>query len=804
MLQDLRLSVRRLLGKPAFLAILVLSLGLSIATNTTLFTMINTILFRPLPYQRPGELVRVHETNERGDLAGVSPANFEDWKNHNKSFQSAAATTRAGFLLTGRDETNVIFGFRVSAAYFDVLGVRAALGRTFLPGEDDSASDPVVILSYGFWQRLSGDPALIGQTLHLSDQRYTIVGVMPRDFWSGQGNTDVWVPLQLAAPERANRNRPYLAVVARLNPGVSIRQAEAETQEIARQLNQQNPATMQDRGMHLVQLAESYRPSYLSALLLIQGAAVFVLLIACANAAHLFLVSATARRKEFAVRTALGAGRSRLIRQLLAESLVIAAMGGAVGLLLTVVSIDFISAQLPEGILLSLPLGYLEKVGIDFRVVAFTIALTVMTALAFGLAPAVSASNTRLNEAMKASHGSLGVSRRRNMAGQLLVVGELGISMVLLVGAGLLLKSFVLIMQTDTGFNPRQAIGIGIDLPSWRAADADRRLSFYSELLERVRAVPGVASASLSQGNIMGDAALQGTDFTIADKPTDGEQARALTCSVGTDYFTTLGIPLLSGRQFENTDSRGSLPVAVISRTMARQYWGGENPVGRQIRLGSAQKEEPWLTIVGVAGDVRNPLLNGPQPIVYRLFLQNRNPGGDLVVRTSIDSKSVIPPVRYVIRSLDPGIPDIGATTMDEALWEITAQPRFSTLLLTFSAGLALILVALGVYGVTHYWVAQRTHDIGVRMALGAQRKDVLKMVVGSGAKTTALGIGLGAIGSLALSRLLSSLLYGVSATDPSVFIGLALFLIGISLLANFVPALRALRVDPVTALRVE
>lgn len=802
MLQDLRLAVRALRVRPGFTAVLVLSLGVSIATNTTLFAIVNTTLFRPLPYREPGELVGVHETNNRGDLSGVSPANFDEWRGHNQSFQSAAATVRSGFIFAGRDETRVIFGFRVSATYFDVLGVHARLGRTFLTNEDEPQAGPVVVLSYGFWQRLSRDQALIGQELILSNERYTVIGVMPPDFWGGQSNTDFWTPLRFSAPERANRTRPYLAVIARLKPGVSLAHAESEMLGSTRQLQQQNSSAIKNRGVRMLSLAESYRPSYLSTLLMIQGAAGFVLLIACANAGHLFLVGITARRKEFAVRTALGAGRLRLIRQLLMECLVVAAMGGSVGLLLATASINFVSAQLPKRILQSLPLADLEKIGVDLHVVAFTMALSVITALLFGLVPAISASKADLNEALKESQSSLGISRRRHMVGRVLMAGEVAVSLVLLIGAGLFLKSAVGIQQTDIGFNSKGVVGIGIDLPFWRQGDIRRRLAFYAELLDRVRAVPGVSSASLGQGNIMGEAALQGTEFTIAGQPAGAARSQALMCSVEAAYFRTLGIPLLAGRQLEYTDARESLPVVVISQSAARQYWSDENPLGRQIRVGPPQSDEPWLTIVGVVGDVRNPLLAGPQPIVYRLFLQNRNPSGDLVLRTSIDPKAVIPAIRKVIRSLDPGIPDIGAATSGETLSEITSQPRFSTSLLTFAAGLALLLVAIGVYGVTHYWVVQRSHEIGVRMSLGAQRIDIFVLILRSGARTAAIGVGLGVIGASALSRVVASQLYGVSPTDPSIYIGLSLLLLGVSLVANLVPARRASRIEPLAALR--
>ena len=804
MLQDLRLAVRALRVRPGFTAVLVLSLAVSIATNTILFAIVNTILFRPLPYRAPGELVRVHETSERRELSGVSPANFDDWRNHNQSFQSSAATVRSGFIFMGRDDTRVVFGFRVSATYFDVLGVHAGLGRTFLANEDEPQADPVVVLSYGFWQRLSGDPALIGQKLTLSNERYTVIGVLPPDFWSGQGHSDIWVPLRWQESERANRIRQYLAVIARLKPGVSIARAESEMRGIARQLDLQNSTPIKNHGVRILSLAESYRPSYLSTLLMIQGAAGFVLLIACANAAHLFLVGVAARRKEFAVRIALGAGSLRLIRQLLTECLVVAAMGGVAGFLLATVAIDFVSAQLPQRILLSLPLGDLQKAGVDLHVVAFTIVLSVVTAFVFGAAPAISASRADLNEALKESQSSLGIGRRRHMVGRVLVAGELALSMVLLLGAGLFVKSFVRIQQTDIGFNSKGVVGIGIDLPSWREGDVRRRLAFYTELLDRVRVVPGVSSASLSQGNIMGDASLQGTEFTIAGEPGGAKHGQALVCSVEGSYFRTLGIPLLRGRQFDAADARESLPVVVISRSTAKQYWSNENPLGRQIRFGPAQSEEPWLTIVGVVGDVRNPLLAGPQPIAYRLFLQNRNPSGDLMLRTSIDPKGVIPGVRKVIRSLDPGIPDIGATTSGETLAEITSQPRFSTALFTFAAGLALLLVAIGVYGVTHYWVAQRSHEIGVRMSLGAQRIDIFVLILRSGCKAAAIGVGLGAIGASALSRVLASQLYGVSPTDPSIYIGLSLFLLGVSVVANLVPARRATRIEPLAALRHE
>jgi putative ABC transport system permease protein len=420
------------------------------------------------------------------------------------------------------------------------------------------------------------------------------------------------------------------------------------------------------------------------------------------------------------------------------------------------------------------------------------------------VAPAISASKADLNEALRELPGSLGIGHRRHMVGRVLVAGELAVSMVLLIGAGLFLKSFVRILQTDIGFNSKGVVGVGIDLPAWREGDVRRRLAFYTELLDRVRAVPGVSSASLSQGNILGDASLQGMEFTITGQPAGAVRGQALICSVEGSYFRTLGIPLLRGRQFEPADARESLPVVVISQSAARQYFSSENPLGRQIRFGPAQSEEPWLTIVGVVGDVRNPLLAGPQPIAYRLVLQDGNPSGDLVLRTSIDAKAVLPAIRKVIRSLDAGIPDIGATTSGETLSEITSQPRFSASLLTFAAGLALLLVAIGVYGVTHYWVAQRSHEIAVRMSLGAQRIEIFVLILRSGAKTAAIGVVLGAIGASALSRVLASQLYGVSPIDPSVYIGLSLLLLGVSVVANLVPARRATRIEPSAGLRRE
>lgn len=803
-LQDLRFSIRLFVAKPGFTVPLVLLLGLSIAANVTLFTIINTILFRPLPFRHPEELVRVHETSASWQLAGVTHANFLDWKDNNRAFQSAAGFLRSGFTMTGQEDARIIFGFQVTAQFFDVLGVRAAFGRTFSPKEDGPGAERVVVLSHGFWQRLSGDPKLIGQTLTLRDEQYTIIGVMPKEFWFASRNTDVWVPLRFTPTDLNNRTRPSLAVIARLRPGVSTQRAETEMQVIASQLDQQNPTDIKNRGMRILPLADTFRPSYVSTLLIIQGAAAFVLLIACANTANLFLVGALARAKEFAVRVALGASRAQLIRQMLTESLVLSLLGGGLGLMLTSMSLGAVSSQLPESALSALPLADVEKIPIDIRVMAFAIGLSILTAIVFGLVPALNASRVNLHDALKESSGSSGVSRRRNMLGKLLVVGEVGISIVLLIGAGLLLKSFINLLQTDIGFNPDRILWTGIDLTARRYPDADRRLVFYRQLLQRVQAIPGVESVSLiDQALPIGGATNQGLIFTVADhSATAGYEQRALNFSVDANYFSTLRVPLLSGRQFESTDTRESTPVAIISQTLARRYWPNENPLGKNLRFGGAQSQEPWLTIIGIVGDVKNPLAAGPQPLVYRLYLQNQNPSGELIIRTSIEPKRVIPSVRREIRALDPGLPDIGAKTMDEALADVISQPRFSTRLLVFFASMALLLVTVGVYSVTHYWVTQRVREIGIRIALGAQRSDILKMVIGSCVKTALSGIGIGLLGALALTRLLSSQLYGVSTTDIPTFIGVSLFFICVSLLATFIPARRATKVDPMIALR--
>ena len=803
--QDFRFGLRMLAKKPGFTAVAVIALALGIGANSAIFSVVHTVLLRPLPYRDADRIVMVWEdgTAHGFPINVTSAANYIDWRDQNQVFETMAIVGRASFNLTGAGEPERIDGRRVSSSLFPLLAVDPVLGRTFLPEEDSPGANRVVILSHGLWQRRFGmRPDVIGQHLTLNGQSYEVVGVMPPHFHFPSRDDQLWVPIAFTPQQAANRGDNSFEAIARLKPGVSREQADAEMDTITARLQQQYPNVVKTQGSVVIPLHEQLVGDIKPALLILLGAVGFVLLIACANVANLLLVRAAARQKEIAVRLALGAGRRRLIRQLLTESILLSAIGGAVGLLVALCGVSLLKTFIPKEI------GQVTAVGIDANVLVFTLGVSLLTGLIFGLAPALQASKFNLNETLKEGGRDSAVGRRGNRLRSFLVVAEVAISLVLLIGAGLLINSFLRLRNIDPGFHSKNLLTMRIALPREKYPDHAKRKAFYGELLSRVEALPGVRSAAVSNWIPL---TLQGDTFgiSIEGRPDPGAQEMPdiVTRVVSPGYFNTMGIELLRGRPFaDGQDRTDTALVAIISETMARRLWPGEDPLGKRIKPGRSDSDMEWITVVGVAKDVRQFELTAEPRL--QMYLPYSQPSffvpGHLVVRTEVEPASLTAPVREAVWAIDKDQPVSDIRSMEEIFSESIARQRFSMLLLAIFAGVAMLLGAVGIYGVVSYSVAQRAHEIGVRMALGAPRGNVLRMVVGQGLKLVLLGVGIGLVAASVLTRLMESLLFGISATDPATFVAISVVLVAAATLASYIPARRATRIDPLIALRYE
>jgi predicted permease len=806
--QDLRLGVRLVVKNFGFTILVVITLALGIGGSTAIFSVVNAVLLRPLPYEDPDRLVMLSERSERLEQMSVSLPDYYDWRERNTVFQEIAVYRRQSFNLTGVGEAERIDGAAVSASLFPTLGVSMIAGRPILSQDDQPGANPVAVISYGLWQRSFGsDQSLVGNTLSLNGMSFTVVGIARPDFKFPR-SAELWVPLGLSADRLMNRGSHLgTRVIARLNPGVTVDQARANMQSIAQQLETQYPDTNEGIGVNIIQMNEEIVGGIRLTLLVVFGVVGFVLIIACANVANLLLVRASARQKEFAVRTALGASRLRLVRQLLTESLVLALIGGTLGFLLALWGNHILISLSPDNI------PRIQEVSLDGRVLAFALFASILTGIIFGLAPALQASKLDIHETLKEgsnrSTGGVYRTRIRNT----FVVTEVCIALVLLVSAGLVARSFLKLLEVDLGFYPDNVMTMQMSLPQSKYSDGEKVLGFYEEVVRRVQALPGVQAASASSSLPLS----QGIEnyFVVEGQPNSGgvEGYMGIYQAVTTDYFGAMGTSLLKGRYFASGDSRDAPGVVIVSDAMVKRFWPNEEPVGKRIKVGGGSASDlPWLSVVGVVKGVKQYGVNLESEMqIYVPFNQLPMPivgpvagNGFLVIRSSSANQSLSSAVRSEIRQLDNDLPVYNVKSMDQLIAESISWQRFAMLLLVIFAAVALVLTVIGIYGVVNYSVTQRTHEIGVRIALGARHGDVIRLVVEQGLRLAVAGVALGVIAALILTRILSSLLYGVSATDPLTYAGTAILLIAVAMVASYIPARKASRLDPMIALRYE
>ncbi|HET6975485.1 MAG TPA: ABC transporter permease [Pyrinomonadaceae bacterium] len=811
LLQDIRFGLRMLLKSPSVSIVATIALALGIGANTAIFSVVNAVLLRPLPFPNSDSLVAVFETDsQRGQVRGShSYPNFFDLRAQNTVFEHAACYRSGDYIMTGRGEPARLQGAVVTADLFPLLGVQPMLGRVFLPDEDKpSETGRVVILSHALFQkRFNSDPSIVNQAITLEGIKFTVVGVMPPAFEFPIQNdpVELWTTIagdaSGAEPVTGQRGAHFLNVIARLKPGVTEDKAQAELTAIGARLEQQYPDTNTHKSLRVDSALKALVGDIRPALLILLGAVACVLLIACANVANLLLARATSRHKEMAIRAALGASRTRVIRQLLTESVLLSLVGGGVGLLLAVWWSDLLIALGKEDIPRAI------HVGMDWRVLGFTLGVSLLTGLIFGLAPAFHSSKTELVDSLKEGARGTSAGSFANVVRKALVVVELGFAVLLLTGAALLIQSLWRLRSVNSGLQQENVLTFIVTLPEVKYKSGPQS-QFFIDLKQRLEATPGVQSAS----SIL-PLPLSGDRFSISFEiegrpmaPKDHPSADFFTTGVG--YFKTMGIPIIKGRDFDDRDKHGSNAVIIITETFARQYFPNEDPIGKRIKPGisSYENEDSVMReVVGVVGDVRNRTLSTESKPAYYVP-QTQVPFNQMVtvVKTVGEPRGLIPTATKEVAAMDQDVPLFGVKSMEEYLSASVAAPRFSTTLLSIFAGVALVLTVVGLYGVMSYSVAQRTNEIGIRMALGAQSRDVLLMIVKQGSMLILLGLAIGLVGAYALTRVISSLLFGVTAKDPLTFVAVAVVLAVVALLACYIPALRATRVDPIDALRCE
>ncbi len=794
MFQDLRFGARMLLRNKAFTAVALLTLALGIGANTTIFTLVNSILLKPLPFKEPAALVMVWRTNAERTAKDVpsSVPLFMDWQQQNQVFERMTAFSAGRFNLAGAGEAESVRGATVSASFFETLGVAPLLGRGFLPAEDRPGAEPVVVLSHGLWRQYFGaSPGIIGQRVTINAEPYTVTGVMPPGF-DYPNEVRLWTTLRL--DPQANRQAFFINVLARLKPGLTLAQAHAGMDGVAAQVAAQQGQSQRDH-FDLRPLREQLTGQLRRPLLVLFGAVGFVLLIACANVVNLLLARASGRERELAVRAALGAGRARLLRQMLTESLLLAVIGGAVGALLAIWSLGWLTS------LKALKLARLDEVALDGRVLGFTFVVTLLTGAIFGLLPALQTSLRQPNAVLKGGGVAARPAGRRLRSG--LVVAEVALSLVLLIGAGLLIKSFATLRAVDPGFNPTGVTTLNLNLPPARYMQPERRMAFIQQVTEKLQALPGIQAAATAAYSPLNEN-YNGRIFIIEGRPETPQGLVAGQVPVSPDYFRTLEVPLLRGRVFTARDDAQAAGVVIVNQSFARRHFPNEEAVGKRIHLGT-RRPPVWFEIVGVVGDVRQlKLETEPPALVYVPHQQSAWSWMSLMVRSTGDPQTVAAGMKQAVHAVDKELGVAGLSTLDTVIADSLAERRVLLLLLGVFAGLALLLAAVGIYGVIAYSVAQRTREIGVRMALGARPRDALRLVIGEGMLLTLGGIALGLVAARVLTRWMKTLLFDVEPTDPATFVAITLLLALVALLACVIPARRAAKVDPMTALRHE
>jgi len=808
LLQDIRFAFRMLRKSPGFTAVAVLTLALGIGANTAIFSVVDAVLLRAFPYPNAGELVLVFNTpvKQPDALSALSYRDFRECREQNRVFSEMAGNAFHDLTLTGAGEPSIVNTADVTPEIFSLLGVKPLAGRTLLPEDGKQGAAPVAIVSENLWRgRFGSNPNLIGQSISLDMRAFTVVGILPASFHypDGSPRQDIWISAAqdpLFGPLLRRPGVRALGGIARLKPGISVAQAQAEMNTIGARLAKEFPA--QDSGFTI--RIQPYRQAVVgnvkSALLILLGAVGLVLLIACANIANLLLSRATSRAQEIAVRIALGAGRARVIRQLLTESALLGLLGGVVGVLLAVWSVWILRPFLPAEV------TQINSIHIGGSVLVFALALSLAAALAFGLAPALLATPSNLQTNIKEG-GARGGQRGGRRVRSFLAIAQISLAMVLLVAGGLLIRSFALVTKVDPGFDPKNVIEAEISLPQFQYSTPQQWTTFSNELLARLHAQPGLQDSALAAPLPMDRQGEATFAFSIVGNPPLplGKSITADYATVSPDYFRVMRIPLLRGRFFSEQDSPSNPKVALISETLARRYFPNQDPIGRQMKFGFPPNSDVSREIVGVVGDIRDESLGKkPGPMMYVPFAQAPLYGGEVVVRSSLSASSVVAGIRQATHAIDKDLPVTDIASFPDMIGKSISQERFRTLLLGSFSAIALVLAAIGIFGVISYSASQRTHEIGIRMALGAQRRDVLLLILGQGVKLALFGLGLGAVVAFLLTRLMASLLYGVSATDPVTFAGMAIVLLGVTLLACYIPARRAMRVDPMVALRYE
>jgi putative ABC transport system permease protein len=816
--QDLRYGARMLFKHPGITFVVILALALGIGANTAIFSVVDAVLLRPLPYPESDRLVFLNETSKAMDEISVSYPNFTDWRNQNHVFENIGVYNRSSYNLTGVGDAERIITGQVSADMFAALRAQPALGRLFTNDEDKPGGTPVVLLSHPLWQRRFGGQAnILNQQLMLNNKSYTVIGIMPEGY-QFPTRVEMWVPVGQLSGEASwlqRGNHPGLYGVARLKPGVTFAQAKAEMDTIGANLERQYQDSNAGNGIGLHPLLEVFVGDVRRPLWVLFAAVAFVLLIACANIANLLLARAQSRQKEMAIRSAMGAGRWRIARQLLTESVLLALIGGTVGMLVAQWGIKLILYISPD----ALPRS--KEIGLDWRVLAFTVGLSFVTGFLFGLVPALQAGVVDVHETLKET--GRGTSGRHWLRSSLVVV-EVATTLVLLVGAGLMIRSFYRLQKVNPGFSYDHLTSFTVALPQKKYTESEQREQFYNRLLENLRGLPGVEATAAASGLPLGNNGWQ-TGFVVADRPRPPREQTPLmeACLVTPDYFKAMNIPVKSGRVFDSHDDRSwiagkdlgkldddekqmaPLNSIVIDEEFARRYWPGEEAVGKRIAMGS-EKDPRFLTVLGVVGRVKMEGLGTDSKRVqgYFPFAQIPSGGMTVILKAVGDPNQLIAAVRQQVKAIDPDQPIYSVRTMDDIRAESVAPERLNLTLLSIFAGIALVLAVVGIYGVMSYTVTQRTHEIGIRMAIGAQPRDVFRMVIGQGMVLALIGVICGLVGAFLLTRLMASMLFGIEPTDPLTFAAIAVLLTGVALVACYVPGRRATKVDPVVSLRYE